>query len=123
MKQFDYKNCGELFDDIKSDFDDGSDVTVIARGDHAGDIIREIIKNTDIEICLLNFDPADFPDEYYISILGFNELYVEPVKNKESGKYLSIETDICYIHEDCNSAILPFISGYKFIYTINGGNG
>lgn len=122
MKQLDYKNYEDFLKDIKSDLDDGSDVTVIARGDYAENIIREIIKNTDAEICFLNFDPADFPDEYYISVLGFNELYVEPAKNKKTGEYLRLETDICYIHEDCNSAILPYISGYKFIYTINDDN-
>ena len=119
MKQLDYKNYNDLIDDIKSDLDDGSDVTVIASGDYAEYIMREIIKNTDIKICFLEFDPAGFHDEYYISVLGFDELYVEPAKNKKTGEYLRLETDICYIHEDCSSAILPYISGYKFIYTIN----
>ena len=119
MKEFNYNNYAELLKDVEDDLNAGSDVTIYAIGKDTEIILKGLLNYSGMSIAFLDYDVLDYCDEEYCVSVVSNELFVSHAKDRDKDRYLYTETDVCYINGDCNSALLPYIGGYKIIYNIN----
>lgn len=100
--------------------DEYSDVSVIAKYNEAKEIIKELLclgyDIASIDIQREEFD--EYWDEYIIS-LNYDGVWCEKYK-RENG-YLEEDSDVTYISNECNSAVIPYIKS-KSIYAFSIGN-
>lgn len=102
------------YDEIKDNENSISDytpaVTYIAKYDDAKKIISELVGMGYPLYSVTEFSHPDFSeyhDEYSVSIYD-DELWIEPMRRKDG--YISEESYICYVADDCNSKVLDYIS-------------
>lgn len=82
-----------------------SDVTYVGFYDDVVELLEELIK-FGYSITFVEIEPATFDGydkEYCLSILG-GEIYVEKAMRKSG--YITEESDVIYINDQCNSVIL-----------------
>jgi hypothetical protein len=100
--------------------DDEYSINIVAKYYDAKEIVKQLILiGYDIGSIneLSDTDVNGYSDEYIISVLD-NDIWVSPAKR--GNKYLNIETDGCFVLNDCNSKILSKIDADDIFEVIIG---
>lgn len=99
--------------------DSYSSVSVIAKYDDAKEVIKSLIKIGYGINCIEieSLDIGGYEDEYIISI-SQNEIWCEPAR-RDAG-YIYTEENICFVLDNCNSALVPRIRA-DVIYEVGIG--
>ena len=108
----------DKFDEL--DKENFEDITVIAKPDEVKEIFKELVC-IGYDICNITFERIDrdgYDDEYILS-MNHDGIWLEKFK-KEDGKYLTDESTITYILDNCSSAVIPYCKG-KTIYEVTVG--
>ena len=108
----------DKFDELyKENFED---IAVIAKPDEVKEIFKELIC-IGYDICNITYERIDwdgYDDEYILSI-NHNGIWLEKFK-REDGKYLTDESTITYILDNCSSKVIPYCKG-KIVYEVTVG--
>ena len=120
MKQLYFKDFESLACDITDKFNsltnEYGDITVIAKYDEVKQIISELTylgySIEDIELHRPDWD--NYEDEY-ILLLNFDGIWCSPMKR--NGKYITDESEIIYILDNCSSACIQYCRGV-FVYEV-----
>ena len=118
MKDLHFDNYEDLAlavaDKYDSLTDEYPDVSIIAKYDEAKEIIKELFclgyDIASIDIHRENFE--GYYDEYAVSLTS-DGVWCE--KFKRDNGYLKEDSDVTYISNECNSAVIPHIKS-KFVY-------
>ena len=111
MKTFYYEDYENLIDEIVdrfSDLDEFKSVDIIAKYDEAKEIIKELIC-FGYDICSINIEEPEYScynDEYIVTLSDFG-IFCKKFK-RENG-YISIDDNIVFVSNDCNSKCLKNI--------------
>ena len=125
MKNLYFDDFEDLACDIADKFDELNkekfeDIAVIAKPDEVKEIFKELIC-IGYDICNITYERIDWDgyDDEYILSMHHDGLWIEKLK-REDGKYLTDESTITYILDNCSSAIIPYCKG-KIIYEVTVG--
>lgn len=119
MRRYNFDCYEDFCDKVVSEYvdlyenDDLSSVYIIAKYDDAREIIQNLIYHgLDIRSIseLSDVEISGYCDEFLISIFE-HEIWCAPMKR--DGKYIDIETQICYVFEDCSSTVIGHIHAAK----------
>lgn len=120
IKQIHFENFTSLACDISDKFDmvkdDFGDIAIIAKYEEAKEIIAELvcIGHSFESIEIDRPDWKNYYDEYLIS-LNFDGIWCQPMK--VDGKYLTDDSTITYILDNCSSIVIPQCKG-KVIFEV-----
>ena len=105
------------FDMVKDDF---GDIAIIAKYEEAKEIIAELscIGYSLESIRMSRPEWENYHEEYLIS-LNNDGIWCEPMKS--DGKYLTDESTITYILDNCSSKVIPYCKG-KTVYEVSVGD-
>ena len=125
MKNLYFDNFEDLACVIADKFDElykenFEDIAVIAKPDEAKEIFKELVC-IGYDICNITYERIDwdgYDDEYILSI-NHNGIWLEKFK-REDGKYLTDESTITYILDNCSSKVIPYCKG-KIVYEVTVG--
>lgn len=90
------------------------DVLFVGFYEDAIEVVKELLMYEDVIPYSLEIHPVEidgYTKEYYVSLNDDLEVWCEPAWYEEKEFYLMTDTDITFIADDCNSAII------KTIYT------
>ena len=113
----------EVLDTIDS-LEDFEDVSIIAKYNHANQIIKELlcVGANIASIELHKEELEEYYDEYIISITkddnGESKVWCEKFK-REKG-YLTDDSTVMYVMDDCSSKVVPYCKG-KTVYEVSVG--
>lgn len=95
------------FDMVKDEF---GDIAIIAKYEEAKEIIEELVHigHSLVSIRMSRPEWDGYCDEYIIS-LNHDGIWCEPMKR--NGKYISDESTMIYIFDNCSSAVIPQCRG------------
>ena len=108
----------DKFDELyKENFED---IAVIAKPDEVKEIFKELIC-IGYDICNITYERIDWDgyDDEYILSMNHNGIWLEKFK-REDGKYLTDESTITYILDNCSSAVISYCKG-KAVYEVSVG--
>ena len=97
------------------------DIAVIAKPDEAKEIFKELVC-IGYDICNITYERIDwdgYDDEYVLS-MNHDGIWLEKFK-REDGKYLTDESTITYILDNCSSAVIPYCKG-NTVYEVTVGD-
>lgn len=99
--------------------DDFGDIAIIAKYEEAKEIIAELsyIGHSLESIRMSRPEWENYHDEYLIS-LNNDGIWCEPMKS--DGKYLTDESTIIYILDNCSSKVIPYCRG-KIVFEVTVG--
>ena len=123
MKNLYFDDFGDLACDIADKFDmvkdDFGDITIIAKYEEAKEIISELscIGYSLESIRMSRPEWENYHDEYLIS-LNNDGIWCEEMKS--DGKYLTDESTITYILDNCSSKVIPYCKG-KIVFEVTVG--
>lgn len=106
-------DISDKFDMVKDDF---GDIAIIAKYEEAKEIIAELVC-IGYSLESIEFDRPDWEnyyDEYLIS-LNFNGIWCQPMK--VDGKYITDDSTITYILDNCSSTVIPQCKG-KVVFEV-----
>ena len=109
----------DKFDELyKENFED---IAVIAKPDEVKEIFKELIC-IGYDICNITYERIDWDgyDDEYILSMNHNGIWLEKFK-REDGKYLTDESTITYILDNCSSKVIPYCKG-KIVYEVTVGD-
>ena len=125
MKNLYFDNFEDLACDIADKFDElykenFEDIAVIAKPDEAKEIFKELIC-IGYDICNITYERIDWDgyDDEYILSMNHDGIWLEKFK-REDGKYLTDESTITYILDNCSSKVIPYCKG-KNVYEVTVG--
>ena len=124
MKNLYFDDFGDLACDIADKFDmvkdDFGDITIIAKYEEAKKIISELscIGYSLESIRMSRPEWENYHEEYLIS-LNNDGIWCEPMKLDD--KYLTDESTITYILDNCSSKVIPYCKG-KNVYEVTVGD-
>ena len=125
MKNLYFDNFEDLACDIADKFDrlykeNFEDIAVIAKPDEAKEIFKELVC-MGYDICNITYERIDWDgyDDEYILSMNHNGIWLEKFK-REDGKYLTDESTITYILDNCSSKVIPYCKG-KIVYEVTVG--
>ena len=125
MKNLYFDNFEDLACDIADRFDElykenFEDIAVIAKPDEAKEIFKELVC-MGYDICNITYERIDWDgyDDEYILSMNHNGIWLEKFK-REDGKYLTDESTITYILDNCSSKVIPYCKG-KIVYEVTVG--
>ena len=97
------------------------DIAVIAKPDEAKEIFKELVC-IGYDICNITYERIDWDgyDDEYILSMNHNGIWLEKFK-REDGKYLTDESTITYILDNCSSKVIPYCKG-KIVYEVTVGD-
>ena len=106
--------CEEL---NKENFED---IAVIAKPDEVKEIFKELVC-IGYDICNITYERIDWDgyDDEYILSMNHDGIWLEKFK-REDGKYLTDESTITYILDNCSSNVIPYCKG-KNVYEVTVG--
>ena len=106
-------DIADNFDMVKDDF---GDIAIIAKYEEAKEIITELscIGYSLESIRMSRPEWENYHDEYLIS-LNNDGIWCEEMKS--DGKYLTDESTIIYILDNCSSKVIPYCKG-KIVYEV-----
>ena len=108
----------DKFDELyKENFED---IAVIAKPDEVKEIFKELIC-IGYDICNITYERIDwdgYDDEYILSV-NHDGIWLEKFK-REDGKYLTDESTITYILDNCSSKVIPYCKG-NTVYEVTVG--
>ena len=105
----------DKFDELyKENFED---IAVIAKPDEAKEIFKELVC-MGYDICNITYERIDWDgyDDEYILSMNHDGIWLEKFK-REDGKYLTDESTITYILDNCSSKVIPYCKG-KNVYEV-----
>ena len=108
----------DRFDELyKENFED---IAVIAKPDEAKEIFKELVC-MGYDICNITYERIDWDgyDDEYILSMNHNGIWLEKFK-REDGKYLTDESTITYILDNCSSKVIPYCKG-NTVYEVTVG--
>lgn len=96
------------------------DIAVIAKPDEVKEIFKELVC-IGYDICNITYERIDWDgyDDEYILSMNHDGIWLEKFK-REDGKYLTDESTITYILDNCSSAVIPYCKG-KTVYEVTVG--
>ena len=109
----------DKFDELnKENFED---IAVIAKPDEVKEIFKELVC-MGYDICNITYERIDWDgyDDEYILSMNHNGIWLEKFK-REDGKYLTDESTITYILDNCSSKVIPYCKG-KNVYEVTVGD-
>ena len=97
------------------------DIAVIAKPDEVKEIFKELVC-MGYDICNITYERIDWDgyDDEYILSMNHNGIWLEKFK-REDGKYLTDESTITYILDNCSSKVIPYCKG-KIVYEVTVGD-
>ena len=97
------------------------DIAVIAKPDEAKEIFKELVC-MGYDICNITYERIDWDgyDDEYILSMNHDGIWLEKFK-REDGKYLTDESTITYILDNCSSKVIPYCKG-KNVYEVTVGD-
>ena len=126
MKNLYFDDFEDLACDIADKFDELNkeefeDIAVIAKPDEAKEIFKEFVC-MGYDICNITYEHIDWDgyDDEYILSMNHNGIWLEKFK-REDGKYLTDESTITYILDNCSSKVIPYCKG-KNVYEVTVGD-
>ena len=110
-------DIADNFDMVKDDF---GDIAIIAKYEEAKEIIAKLscIGYSLESIRMSRPECKNYHDEYLIS-LNNDGIWCEEMKS--DGKYLTDESTITYILDNCSSKVIPYCKG-KIVYEVTVGD-
>lgn len=125
MKNLYFDDFEDLACDIADRFDrldkeEFEDIAVIAKPNEVKEIFKELVC-IGYDICNITYeriDWDDYDDEYILS-MNHDGIWIEKFK-KEDGKYLTDESTITYILDNCSSKVIPYCKG-KIVFEVTVG--
>ena len=108
----------DKFDELyKENFED---IAGIAKPDEAKEIFKELVC-MGYDICNITYERIDWDgyDDEYILSMNHDGIWIEKFK-REDGKYLTDESTITYILDNCSSKVIPCCKG-KNVYEVTVG--
>ena len=125
MKNLYFDDFEDLACDIADNFDELNkekfdDIAVIAKPDEIKEIFKELVC-IGYDICNITYERIDWDgyDDEYILSMNHDGIWIEKFK-KEDGKYLTDESTITYILDNCSSAVIPYCKG-NTVYEVTVG--
>ena len=125
MKNLYFDNFEDLACVIADKFDELNkenfeDIAVIAKPDEVKEIFKELVC-IGYDICNITYERIDWDgyDDEYILSMNHNGIWLEKFK-REDGKYLTDESTITYILDNCSSKVIPYCKG-KIVYEVTVG--
>ena len=125
MKNLYFDDFEDLACDIADKFDELNkeefeDIAVIAKPDEAKEIFKELVC-MGYDICNITYERIDWDgyDDEYILSMNYDGIWIEKFK-REDGKYLTDESTITYILDNCSSKVIPCCKG-KNVYEVTVG--
>ena len=125
MKNLYFNDFEDLACDIADRFDrldkeNFEDIAVIAKPDEVKEIFKELIC-IGYDICNITYERIDWDgyDDEYILSMNHNGIWLEKFK-REDGKYLTDESTITYILDNCSSKVIPYCKG-NTVYEVTVG--
>ena len=93
------------------------DIAVIAKPNEVKEIFKELVC-IGYDICNITYERIDWDcyDDEYILSMNHDGIWLEKFKS-EDGKYLTDESTITYILDNCSSAVIPYCKG-KIVYEV-----
>ena len=126
MKNLYFDNFEDLACDIADRFDElykenFEDIAVIAKPDEVKEIFKELVC-IGYDICNITYERIDWDgyDDEYILSMNHDGIWLEKFK-REDGKYLTDESTITYILDNCSSKVIPYCKG-KIVYEVTVGD-
>ena len=97
------------------------DIAVIAKPDEVKEIFKELVC-MGYDICNITYERIDWDgyDDEYILSMNHDGIWLEKFK-REDGKYLTDESTITYILDNCSSKVIPYCKG-KIVYEVTVGD-
>ena len=98
------------------------DIAVIAKPNEVKEIFKELVC-IGYDICNITYERIDWDgyDDEYILSMNHDGIWIEKFK-KEDGKYLTDESTITYILDNCSSAVIPYCKG-NTVYEVTVSDG
>ena len=95
------------------------DIAVIAKPDEVKEIFKELIC-MGYDICNITYERIDWDgyDDEYILSMNHDGIWLEKFKNEN--EYLTDESTITYILDNCSSKVIPYCKG-KIVYEVTVG--
>ena len=125
MKNLYFDNFEDLACDIADRFDElykenFEDIAVIAKPNEVKEIFKELVC-IGYDICNITYERIDWDgyDDEYILSMNHDGIWLEKFK-REDGKYLTDESTITYILDNCSSKVIPYCKG-KNVYEVTVG--
>ena len=96
------------------------DIAVIAKPNEIKEIFKELVC-MGYDICNITYERIDWDgyDDEYILSMNHDGIWLEKFK-REDGKYLTDESTITYILDNCSSKVIPYCKG-KIVYEVTVG--
>ena len=96
------------------------DIAVIAKPDEVKEIFKELVC-IGYDICNITYERIDWDgyDDEYILSMNHDGIWLEKFK-REDGKYLTDESTITYILDNCSSKVIPYCKG-NTVYEVTVG--
>ena len=96
------------------------DIAVIAKPDEVKEIFKELVC-IGYDICNITYERIDWDcyDDEYILSMNHDGIWLEKFK-REDGKYLTDESTITYILDNCSSKVIPYCKG-KIVFEVTVG--
>ena len=124
MKNLYFDNFEDLACDIADRFDElykenFEDIAVIAKPDEVKEIFKELVC-IGYDICNITYERIDWDgyDDEYILSMNHDGIWLEKFKS-ENG-YLTDESTITYILDNCSSKVIPYCKG-KNVFEVSVG--
>lgn len=97
------------------------DIAVIAKPDEVKEIFKELVC-IGYDICNITYERIDWDgyDDEYILSMNHEGIWLEKFKIEED-KYLTDESTITYILDNCSSKVIPYCKG-KNVYEVTVGD-
>ena len=125
MKNLYFDDFEDLACDIADKFDrldkeNFEDIAVIAKPNEVKEIFKELVC-IGYDICNITYERIDWDgyDDEYILSMNHDGIWLEKFK-KEDDKYLTDESTITYILDNCSSKVIPYCKG-KIVYEVTVG--
>ena len=98
------------------------DIAGIAKPNEVKEIFKELVC-IGYDICNITYERIDWDgyDDEYILSMNHDGIWIEKFK-KEDGKYLTDESTITYILDNCSSAVIPYCKG-NTVYEVTVSDG
>ena len=125
MRNLYFDDFEDLACDIADRFDrldkeEFEDIAVIAKPNEVKEIFKELVC-IGYDICNITYERIDWDgyDDEYILSMNHDGIWLEKFK-REDGKYLTDESTITYILDNCSSKVIPYCKG-KNVYEVTVG--
>ena len=125
MKNLYFDDFEDLACDIADKFDrldkeNFEDIAVIAKPNEVKEIFKELVC-IGYDICNITYERIDWDgyDDEYILSMNHDGIWLEKFKS-EDGKYLTDESTITYILDNCSSKVIPYCKG-KIVFEVTVG--